>query len=150
MELLNIILVKGFTLIELMIVVAIIGILSAIAIPSYSNYITRAQVSESIKLGGALMTSLEDYGGENGQWPTAIVATAVNPSLTEIGGTIFGKYSIVTPTVTGVYPQGTITITMTHGKTSGDTILFVTSDGGATWNCNSGTVDIKYRPNACK
>ena len=63
---------KGFTLIELMIVVAIIGILAAIAIPAYQDYTIRAQVTEGLNLAGALKASVSEYYASNGTWPTAM------------------------------------------------------------------------------
>jgi type IV pilus assembly protein PilA len=60
---------QGFTLIELMIVVAIIGILAAIAIPAYQNYLVRAQVSEGLTLATRAKTSVSEYYMERGSWP---------------------------------------------------------------------------------
>src|SRR5476651_766434 len=61
---------KGFTLIELMIVVAIIGILAAIAIPAYQNYTIRAQVTEGLTLADGWKTAIAEYYANNGTWPS--------------------------------------------------------------------------------
>lgn len=142
---------KGFTLIELMIVVAIIGILAAIAIPAYSNYITRSQVTEAVNLAGGLKGPLQEYGADKNSWPTLVGPTAT-PSTTQINATLAGKYATVSQTIGGNFPSGTVTATMTSGKASGSNLAYVTADGGATWDCttSSTTIDKKYLPQACK
>lgn len=141
---------QGFTLIELMIVVAIIGILAAIAVPAYQDYITRAQVAEAIFLGSGMKSSLSDYGWSNAQWPSLFVSPTAPLSNGQINATLIGKYSTMSSTMTGTYPSGYVTITMTTGKASGQTIFFETTDGAATWTCTPGTLNAKYRPNACR
>lgn len=141
---------KGFTLIELMIVVAIIGILAAIAIPAYQDYITRSQVSEAVTLGGGLKAPLSEYGADKNAWPTALIAPDATAASNQLNATIIGKYSTVTTTGLGAYPTGTVTVTMTTGKASGSTLLYITENGGSNWDCTTGTIEQKYRPNACK
>lgn len=141
---------KGFTLIELMLVVAIIGILAAIAVPAYQDYITRAQVSEAIVLGSGMKSTLGDYGWSHATWPTALVALNTTPSTGEINVNLTGKYSQMSSAIIGTYPSGYVTMTMTTGKANGQTIFFETTDGAATWICTPGTLNAKYRPNACR
>ena len=150
---------KGFTLIELMIVVAIIGILAAIAIPAYQDYITRGQVSEAVTLGGGLKSPLAEYGSDKNAWPTLVAPTAT-PTSGQLNATLVGKYSTVTSSVANTYPAGRVTVTMTTGKASGSVLTYTTANGGSTWACGNTTVDTatgsgttiaaKYLPNACK
>jgi type IV pilus assembly protein PilA len=92
---------KGFTLIELMIVVAIIGILAAIAIPAYQDYTIRAQVTEGLNLAGAVKASVAETFAQTGLWPANNAASGVGAAAD-----ITGKY------VTGVaVVNGGITIT---------------------------------------
>lgn len=153
---------KGFTLIELMIVVAIIGILAAIAIPAYQDYITRAQVSEAVTLGGGLKSPLAEYGADKNAWPN-LIAPDATPASTggDLNATLTGKYAtIASDGVTGTYPAGVITVTMTTGKADSGVLTYTTANGGSTWACGNTTVDgatgsgttidAKYLPNACK
>jgi type IV pilus assembly protein PilA len=85
---------KGFTLIELMIVVAIIGILAAIAIPAYQNYTIRAQVTEGLNLADGWKTSMSEFFAQNGSFPTAVTTTPASASTTVMyqAGATTGKY----------------------------------------------------------
>jgi type IV pilus assembly protein PilA len=135
---------KGFTLIELMIVVAIIGILAAVAIPAYQDYIARSQVSEAVSLTAGGKTPLAEFFADKGQWPS---------TASDVMGNTAGKYvSAITITAGGT---GTITLEA-RIKGSGvntaitGTTLILTSTDGKAWDCTTGTVGPKYRPAACR
>jgi type IV pilus assembly protein PilA len=143
---------QGFTLIELMIVVAIIGILAAVAIPAYGDYTARAQVAEAMSLTSALKVPLTEYISDNGTYP-ADVAT--------IGGTDTGKY-VNTITLTGAVGGGNVTVTVdatmkstgVNSKIAGSVFAMATTDSGKTWTCGGlvGDTDIadSLLPGACK
>jgi type IV pilus assembly protein PilA len=103
---------KGFTLIELMIVVAIIGILAAIAIPAYQDYTIRSQVTEGLNLAGAIKAAVAETYAQTGLWPTTLTQLGiVNAGGVETPPT--GKY------VSGVDLAGQLgTITITYAGTA--------------------------------
>ncbi len=143
---------QGFTLIELMIVVAIIGILAAVAIPAYSDYTARAQVSEAVSLTSSLKTPLAEYYADKGSMPS---------SPDSVGATTSGKY--VASIVLGAISGGTVTIQATmktadvNRDISGGIFAMRTIDGGKQWDCGEvGTaaatsdLDAKFLPAACR
>ncbi len=138
---------KGFTLIELIIVVAIIGILTAVAIPAYQDYIARAQVSEAISLTAAGKAAMTDYYAKKGVWP----ATA-----SDVMGTISGKYVSGISITTGANSSGTLALTATmktsnvNSAIAGGTLILATTDGGKAWSCTGGTIASKYKPSSCR
>ena len=89
---------KGFTLIELMIVVAIIGILAAIAIPAYQNYVIRSQVSEGATLADGVQIAMADYYAQNGTWPANIVCAVAAAGCLNFPGAVTGQYVTATAT----------------------------------------------------
>jgi type IV pilus assembly protein PilA len=97
---------KGFTLIELMIVVAIIGILAAIAIPAYQNYTIRAQVSEGATLADGVKVAMADYYANKGTWPTVLGAAATGLNFP---GAVTGQY------VAGIATTGVGDVNVTYG-----------------------------------
>lgn len=135
---------SGFTLIELMIVVAIIGILAAIALPAYQDYTKRSHVTEGMSLGGGAKTAVAEYYSSEGTWPD----TNTRAGLAD-GNTISGN--AVTSTTVGT---GKITIvynTKVDSTGTSSIELSPTDNGGAIeWACSGGTVLPKYRPSRCR
>lgn len=136
---------KGFTLIELMIVVAIIGILAAIALPAYQDYTARTQVSEAVTLGSGLKTVVADVFADEG----ALAGINSGADGVPAANTVVGKY-----TTQVAVAGGTITATIggaASGLVAGKTITLIPTDNGGSisWDCNfSG--DAKYAPAACR
>lgn len=140
---------KGFTLIELMIVVAIIGILAAVALPAYQDYTARSQLSEPITLADGVKNGVTEYWTNNGSFGTSNESVGL-PSAASISG----KY---TKSV-GVTAQGIITATVKSQSVAkgigGETLIFsaVTSAGSISWKCKAGatTLKEKFLPSACR
>jgi type IV pilus assembly protein PilA len=133
---------SGFTLIELMIVVAIIGILAAVAIPAYQDYTIRARVTEGLNLASSAKLAVSETTISNNALPANQAATGyVTPAAT---GNVT---SIAIADATGA-----ITITYTAAAGNGTIILAPTlqANGDVTWTCTGGTLLDKYRPANCR
>jgi len=168
---------KGFTLIELMIVVAIIGILAAIAIPAYQDYTIRSQVSEGMSLAASVKTAVAEQFANDGTWPT----TLTDLGIVDAAGAEtppFGKY------VSSVDMAGPGTILITYSSTApyqansaidGQTVAlqpYLSDNQDVIWRCGqapvpdgtdtdpAGTASVdslantnvlpKYMPSACR
>lgn len=149
---------KGFTLIELMIVVAIVGILAAIAIPAYQDYTVRAKVSEGIAAAGATKASVAEYFVSANNTPPRFPNTNAEAGL-DAAATY--ATTVITGITVGAAGPGTGSIDVafadldnTGPMTAGQIIRFtpVAAAGGQiTWTCTAGsTVPAKYRPGICR
>ncbi|ENW1215705.1 pilin, partial [Neisseria gonorrhoeae] len=98
---------KGFTLIELMIVIAIVGILAAVALPAYQDYTARAQVSEAILLAEGQKSAVTEYYLNNGIWPENNTSAGVASASTDIKGKYVQKVEVNNGVVTAqMNPSG--------------------------------------------
>ena len=148
---------KGFTLIELMIVVAIIGILAAIAIPAYQNYTIRAQVTEGLTLGDGWKTAISEYYANTGNWPAQGNLTGTCNSV--------GKYESAVTVVAGGIIQinyggqanskiNGLVLNLVPATNANNDIVWICGNataptGATTGTTATSTVPAQYLPTSC-
>ena len=133
---------QGFTLIELMIVVAIIGILAAIAIPAYQDYTRRAQVSEGLSLAAGVKTAVAEHFISEATWPADNATAGL-----AVAGNISGNH-VASVTV----DEEEVTIAYRAPISANLVLVAAGGDGAVTWTCGGGatTVDARYLPASCR
>ncbi|HMM75434.1 MAG TPA: pilin [Gammaproteobacteria bacterium] len=138
---------QGFTLIELMIVVAIIGILAAVAIPAYQDYTIRARVTEGLSLASSGKTAVSEYFASNGTLPEANTTAGMALATSIVGNNVKSV---------AVGTSGMITVTFSGDPINDSTLVLLptASAGGVIWNCEKdvagGDLEPKYRPSSCR
>ncbi len=137
---------QGFTLIELMIVVAIIGILAAIAIPAYQDYTIRAQVSEGLSLAGGAKAAVSEFTMDTGRFPSDNDTAGLSAAAS-----IQGKYVSSVTNTNGLlaiaYNQGDTHATL---RTQTLNLSASTNTGSVEWVCKSSNIADKHLPAACR
>jgi len=138
---------KGFTLIELMIVVAIIGILAAIAIPAYQDYTIRAQVSEGLSLASDIKAGVAEYAAQTGDWPANLAEAGMGASA--VLGDKSGRYVESLDVTNG-------TITIIYGRDANSKIVgsalalqpLVNENGDVVWSCGMAVAPLNTEVNS--
>jgi len=161
---------QGFTLIELMIVVAIIGILAAIAIPAYQDYTIRAQVSEGLTLAAAAKTAVAESFSNRGQAPADRTEAGMSPTATDTSGKYVESVEVNDGTITITYGNEVnqvvngMTLALTPYESAdlsvvwqcgsapqpANTALLGTAGGGTTAAAGTTTVPDQYMPSSCR
>lgn len=151
---------QGFTLIELMIVVAIIGILAAIAIPAYQDYTIRTQVTEGLNLAAELKAGIGDFWANRGRMPSIAVSAGLSQSASYVGNYVVG-ITLADSSIDIIYGN------KVNAKISGSTLSIRAGTNGAgqiVWICGyagapsgvtaNGTdatdIESRYLPSACR
>jgi len=137
---------QGFTLIELMIVVAIIGIIAMLATPLYQSYVIRAQVAEGLNLSGPFKTAIAEFHGQGGAFPANNAEAALNTPAS-YSSKYVDSISVNGPIISILYGNDA------NGQINGSTVTItaISSQGAFTWDCASGgVISAIFLPNSCR
>ena len=134
---------QGFTLIELMIVVAIIGILAAVALPAYQDYTKRGRVTEGLALASGAKTAVTEYHASNNAFPSSNTDVGLAPAASITGNSV---------TSVTVEANGVVTIAYNSKVEDGKTIKLTptATTGGIKWSCTGGDLNKNFRPTECR
>ncbi|HEZ3680482.1 TPA: pilin [Neisseria meningitidis] len=156
---------KGFTLIELMIVIAIVGILAAVALPAYQDYTARAQVSEAILLAEGQKSAVTEYYLNHGEWPKNNTSAGVASSATDIKGKYVQSVEVKNGVVTAEMKSSGVNKEIQGRKLS---LWAKRQDGSVKWFCgqpvtrdkaanaddvaadDTNKIDTKHLPSTCR
>jgi type IV pilus assembly protein PilA len=154
---------KGFTLIELMIVVAIIGILAAIAIPAYQDYTIRSQVTEGLNLASAAKAGVAEFYAQQGTWPANNEQAGLDATPANIKGKYVTSVAVNNGVITITYGDQVNskilnnTLTLTPGNSVNNDVVWVCGNASSptsvtmqTIPTNGGDLLAKYRPRSCR
>ena len=137
----------GFTLIELMVVAAIIAILAAIAIPAYQNYLIRAQVSEGSVLTSEAKTGVWEYFVNTGSYPPNNLSAGLPATPASISGSYVKSVTVTGGVITAAFGSGA---NPKIANTASFVLSAITTKGSISWSCRRSNVAPMYLPTSCR